>query len=136
MGILPPSDSAGPDGPSVTGGPVGQPGTLPPSTFASAILVDPGGTFPSSDLAGMLLPAILVRPVASGGTEEDRCGSRREEACCARWLVWSGHCWGLCRGCGATWQVCIAPAPHASGPGFDPRCWRQKQGINFSALQH
>ena len=41
---------------------------------------DPGGTFPSSDLAGMLLPAILVRPVASGGTEEDWCGSRREEA--------------------------------------------------------
>ena len=55
--------SAGPDGPSVTGGPVGQPGTLSPSTFASAILVDPGGTFPSSDLAGMLLPAIPVRPV-------------------------------------------------------------------------
>ena len=34
--------SAGPDGPSVTGGPVGQPGTLSPSTFVSAILVEPG----------------------------------------------------------------------------------------------
>ena len=55
--------SAGPDGPSVTGGRVGQPGTLSPSTFLSVILVDPGGTFPSSDLAGMLLPAIPVRPV-------------------------------------------------------------------------
>ena len=52
--------------PSVTGGPVGQPGTLPPSTFASAILVDPGGTFPSSDLAGM--PDIPVRPVGIWGT--------------------------------------------------------------------
>ena len=57
------SDSAGPDGPSVTGGPISQPGTLSPSTFASAILVDHGGTFPSSDLAEMLLPAIPVRPV-------------------------------------------------------------------------
>ena len=69
-GTLPPSgsDSAGPDGPSVTGGPVGQPGTLSPSTFVSAILVDPGGTFPSSDLAGMLLPAIPVHPVGIWGT--------------------------------------------------------------------
>ena len=69
-GTLPPSDSdsAGPDGRSVTGGPVGQPGTLPRSTFASAILVDPGGTFPSSNLAGMLLPAIPVRPVGIWGT--------------------------------------------------------------------
>ena len=66
-GTLPPSCS-GPDGPSVTGGPVGQPGTLSPSTFASAILVDPGGTFPSADLAGMLLPAIPVRPVGIWGT--------------------------------------------------------------------
>ena len=68
-GTLPPSgsDSAGPDGPSVTGGPVGQPGMLSPSTFVSAILVDPGGTFPSSDLARMLLPAIDVRPVGMWG---------------------------------------------------------------------
>ena len=69
-GTLPPSgsDSAGPDGPSVTGGPVGQPGTLSPSTFASAILVDPGGTFPSSDLTEMFLPAIPVRLVGIWGT--------------------------------------------------------------------
>ena len=53
---------------SGTGGPVGQPGTLSPSTFALAILVDPGGTFPSSDLAGMLLPIIPVRPVGIWGT--------------------------------------------------------------------
>ena len=69
-GTLPPSDSdpAGPDGLSVTDGPVGQLGTLSPSTFASAILVDPGGTLPSSDLAGMLLPAIPVSPVGIWGT--------------------------------------------------------------------
>ena len=69
-GTLRPSDSdpAGPDGPSVTGGPVGQLGTLSSSTFASAILVDPGGTLPSSDLAGMLLPAIPVSPVGIWGT--------------------------------------------------------------------
>ena len=60
--------SAGPDGPSVTGGPVGQPGTLSPSTFVSAILADPEKTFPSSDLVGMLLPAIPVRPVGMWGT--------------------------------------------------------------------
>ena len=70
LGTLPPSDSdpAGPDGPSVTGGPVGQLGTLSPSTFASATLVDPGGTLPSSDLARMLLPAISVNPVGIWGT--------------------------------------------------------------------
>ena len=64
-GTLPASESdlAGLDGPSVTGGPVGQLGTLSPSTFASAILVDPGGMLPSSDLAGILLPAIPVSPV-------------------------------------------------------------------------
>ena len=69
-GTLPPSSSdfAGPDGPSVSGGSVGQPGMLSPSTFTSVILVDPGGTFPSSDLAGMLLPAIPVRPVGIWGT--------------------------------------------------------------------
>ena len=48
---------------------------LPPSTFASAILVDPGGTFPSSDLAGMLLPAIPVRPVgALSSSDSDPAG--------------------------------------------------------------
>ena len=67
---MPPSDSdpAGPDGPSVTGGPVGHLGTLSSSTFAPAILVDPGGTLRSSDLAGMLLPAIPVSPVGIWGT--------------------------------------------------------------------
>ena len=47
------SDPAGPDGQYVTGGPVGQIGTLFPSASESAILVDPGGMFPSSDLARM-----------------------------------------------------------------------------------
>ena len=32
------------------------------------ILLDPGGTSPSSDLAGMLLPAIPVGPVGFWGT--------------------------------------------------------------------
>ena len=69
-GTLPLSDSdpAGSDGPYVTGGPVGQLGALSPSTFASAILVDPGGTLPSSYLAGMLLPAIPVSSVGIWGT--------------------------------------------------------------------
>ena len=69
-GTLPPSisDPAGPEGPSVTGGPVGHLGTLSSSTFEPAILVDPGGTLPSSDLAGMLLPAIPVCPVGIWGT--------------------------------------------------------------------
>ena len=69
-GTWPPSvsDSTGPGGQSVTGGPVGHVGTLPSSTFEPAILLDPGGTSPSSDLAGMLLPAIpvLLAPLASG----------------------------------------------------------------------
>ena len=55
----------GPNGPYVTGGPVGQIGTLSPSTFSSEILVDPGGRLPSADRAGMLLPAI---PVGRWGT--------------------------------------------------------------------
>ena len=64
-GTLSPSDSdpAGPDGPYVTGGPVGQIGTLSLSASESTILVDPGGTLPSSGLAGRLLPAIPVGPV-------------------------------------------------------------------------
>ena len=69
-GTLSPSESdlTGPKGPYVTGVPVGLLGTLSSSTFASAILVDPGGTLPSSDLAGMLLPAIPVSPVGIWGT--------------------------------------------------------------------
>ena len=69
-GTLPLSDSdlTGPDDSYVTDGPVGQIGTLSPSTFASAILVDPGGKLPSSELAGMLLPAIPVSPVGICGT--------------------------------------------------------------------
>ena len=68
-GTLPPSDSdlTGPDGPYVTDEPVGQIGTLSPSTSSSEILVDPGGTLPSSDLAGMLLPAIAVGPIGRWG---------------------------------------------------------------------
>ena len=54
--------SAGPDGLSVTGGPIGQHGTL------SAIFVDHGGTLPSSDLAGMRLPVIPVGPTGLLGT--------------------------------------------------------------------
>ena len=38
------------------------------STFMTEILVDPGGMLPSSDLAGMLLPAIPVGPVGFWGT--------------------------------------------------------------------
>ena len=69
-GTLPPSvsDPTGPVGQSITGGPVGHLGTLPSSTFEPAILVDPGGTSPSSDLAGMLLTAIPGSPVGFGGT--------------------------------------------------------------------
>ena len=64
-GTLPPSvsDPTDLDGQSVTGGPVGHLGTLPSSTFEPAILVDPGGTSPSSDFAGMLLPAMPGSPV-------------------------------------------------------------------------
>ena len=66
-----PSDSGpdGPDGPYVTGGPIGQIATLSPSGSESAILVDPGGMFPSSDLARMRGPAppagsaVLMGPV-------------------------------------------------------------------------
>ena len=69
-GTLPPSvsDPAGLEGPSVSGGPVGHLGTLPSSTIEPAILVDPGGTLPSSDLAQMLLPAIPGSPVGLWGT--------------------------------------------------------------------
>ena len=68
-GTWPPSvsDPTGPGGQSVTGGPVGHLGTLPSSTFEPAILLDPGGMSPSSDLAGMLLPAIPVSPVGFWG---------------------------------------------------------------------
>ena len=62
------SDLSGPRGPYVADGPVGHPGTSSSSTFEPAILVDPGGTSPSSDLAGMLLPAIPGSPVGFGGT--------------------------------------------------------------------
>ena len=64
-GMLSLSDSepAGPDGLYVTGGPVGQIGTLSPSASESAILVDPGRTLPSTGLTEMLLPAIPVGPV-------------------------------------------------------------------------
>ena len=48
--------------------PVDQLRTLSSSTFASAILVDPGGMLPSSDLARMLLPAISVSHVGIGVT--------------------------------------------------------------------
>ena len=51
------SDLTGPNGPYVTDGPVGQIGTLSPSTSSSEILEDPDGTLPS---AGMLLPAMLL----------------------------------------------------------------------------
>ena len=66
-GTLSPSESD-PTGPYVPGGPVGQIRTLSPSTSASAILVDPGGTLPSSNLVGMLFPAIPVGPVGLWGT--------------------------------------------------------------------
>ena len=63
------SDPAGPDGPYVTSGPVIKTGTLFPSASESAILVDPGGMFPSSDLARTRGPAppagsaVLMGPV-------------------------------------------------------------------------
>ena len=62
------SDLSSPRGPYVTDGPVGHPGTASSSTFMTEILLDPGGTSPSSDLAGMLLPAIHVSPVGFWGT--------------------------------------------------------------------
>ena len=61
------SDLTGPDGPYVTDGPVGQIGTLSPSTSSSEILVDPGGTLPSSDLSGILLPAMPVDLIGRWG---------------------------------------------------------------------
>ena len=57
-------DLTGPNGPYVTDGPVGQTGMLSPSTSSSEILVDPGVTLPSSDLAGMLLPDMPVALLA------------------------------------------------------------------------
>ena len=39
-------------------GPVGLDGTLSSASSVSGVLVDPGGSLPSSGLAGMLLPAI------------------------------------------------------------------------------
>ena len=62
------SDLSGPRGPYVTDDPVGHPGMLSSSTFMTEILMDPGGMLPSSDLAGMLLPAIPVSPVGFWGT--------------------------------------------------------------------
>ena len=69
-GTLPPSDSdpTSPDGLYVTDGPVGQIGMLSQSTSSLEILVDPGGMLPSSDLAGMLLPAMPVGPIGRWGT--------------------------------------------------------------------
>ena len=51
------SDLSGKRGPYVTDGPVGHSGTLSSSTSMTEILEDPGGTSPSSDLAGMRGPA-------------------------------------------------------------------------------
>ena len=69
-GTLSPSESdpTGLDGPYVPGGPVGHIGTLAPSISTSEILVDHGGTLPSSDLTGMLIPSIPVGPVGLWGT--------------------------------------------------------------------
>ena len=67
-GTLSPSDSD-PACPYVAGSPVGPIGMLSPSAPESAILVDPGGMFPSSDLARMRGPAppagsaVLMGPV-------------------------------------------------------------------------
>ena len=51
-----PLSVSGPGGQSVTGGPVGHLGTLPSSTFEPVILLDPGGTSPSSDLPRVAAP--------------------------------------------------------------------------------
>ena len=59
---------SGPRGPYVADGPVGHPGMSSSSTFMPKLLVDPGGTSPSSDLAGMLLPAIPGIPIGFWGT--------------------------------------------------------------------
>ena len=55
------SDPAGPVGPSDYVGPVGLCGTLSPSASELAILVDPGGMFPSSDDGPGLCPIGLTR---------------------------------------------------------------------------
>ena len=60
------SDLSGPRSPYVADGPVGHPGTSSSSTFMPKLLVDPGGTLPPSDLAGMLPPAIPVALLAGG----------------------------------------------------------------------
>ena len=60
------SDTAGQDGLHVTGGPVGRIGTLSPTTSESGILVDPGGMFPSSDLARMRGLAALAGSAVLG----------------------------------------------------------------------
>ena len=60
------SDLSGPRGPYVDDGPVDHPGTSSSSAFMPKLLVDPGGTLPPSDLAGMLPPAIPVGPVVGG----------------------------------------------------------------------
>ena len=67
VGTLPRSDYdlTGPDGPYVTDGQIGM---WSQSTPSLEILVDHGGTLPSSDLAGMLLPAIPVGPIGRWGT--------------------------------------------------------------------
>ena len=62
------SDLTDPNGLYATDGLAGQIGMLSPSTSSSEILVDPGGTLPSSDHAGMLLPAMPVGPIGRWGT--------------------------------------------------------------------
>ena len=60
------SDLSGPRGPYFTDGPVGHPGTLSSSNFEPALLLDPGGMSPSSDLAGSCSRLSLLAPLASG----------------------------------------------------------------------
>ena len=68
-GPLSSSDWAGVLIPAVPAGPVGLDGTLSPTDCVSGILVDPGGMFPSSDLARMRGPSspagltVLMGPV-------------------------------------------------------------------------
>ena len=48
------------------------------------------------------LPVVLDPLFALSPVEElKKTGAEviRKEACCARWLVWSGRCWDLCCGC-------------------------------------
>ena len=68
-GMLSPSESdlTGPNGLYATGGPVGQIGTLSPSTSSSEILVDHGGTLPSADRAGICSRLYLLALLAGGG---------------------------------------------------------------------